>query len=267
MSENWKHIARKATLGLLLIGVLVGAYLLGASRKGKTVCNRIDITILDSLKTPFVTSESIRQYLSTDYGRIIGVPIDSLDLHRMENVLNNKGAILSSEAYITNAGTLSITITQRKPALRFQTAEYGVYCDVDGFLLPLQPNFSTDVLIIDGHIPLDMADCEKGRPEDPADCMWLDSILKMASYINSSSIWNNRIAQINCNGSGELTIVPKDGKEIFLFGHPDEIEQKFEKMKIYYERIVAEKGEEAYDKVDLRFKNQIVCKNSEQKKK
>lgn len=255
------------SLGLLLTGVLLGAYLLGDHKRGQTVCDKIEITIIDSLKTPFVTTESIREYLAADYGKIIGMPIDSIDLYKIESILNNKGAILDSDAYLTNKGILSISITQRKPAIRFQTSSYGFYCDINGYLLPLQPNFSTDVLIIDGNIPLDMEDCRNGRPESPENELWLDKILKMAKYINGSKIWRDRIAQINCNDSGELTIVPKEGKEIFLFGHPEDIDSKFDKMQMYYERILAEKGEDAYNVVDLRFKKQIVCKQSEQKKK
>jgi cell division protein FtsQ len=54
--------------------------------------------------------------------------------------------------------------------------------------------------------------------------------------------------------------------ESFLFGHPKDLEKKFEKMQIYHERITADKGDDRYDVVDLRFKDQIVCRNTKQKK-
>lgn len=266
MSHNWKHIVLKSILGLLLTGVLVGAYLLGSSKRSKVLCSKVEITIKDSLKTPFVTTESIKQYLKNDYGQIIGVHADSLDLYRIESILNEKSAILKSEACVTGKGTVEILITQRKPMIRFQTPAYGFYCDNEGVLLPLQPNFRTDVMIIDGQIPLDLTDCEKGRPEDPQDIQWLNNILSLATHIEGS-IWKDRLAQIHCDETGDLIIVPKDGNEKFLFGHPQDIERKFEKMRIYYERILAEKGEDAYNVVDLRYKKQIVCKNTEKKKK
>lgn len=266
MSHNWKQIVLKTTLGLLLTAVLAGAYALGSSKRSKVLCSKVEITVKDSLKTPFVTTESIRQYLKNDFGQIIGTSVDSLDLSGIESVLNEKSAILKSEACVTSKGTVEILITQRTPMIRFQTPSYGFYCDKDGVLLPLQKNFRTDVMIIDGHIPLAPEDCEKGRPDDPQDAKWLDDILKLAHHIEHS-IWKDRIAQIHCNQDGELIIVPKDGNEKFIFGHPEEIESKFDKMKIYYERILAEKGEGAYNSVDLRYKKQIVCKNTEKKKK
>jgi cell division protein FtsQ len=265
MSHNWKHIALKSTLGLLLAAVLVGAYILGSGKRGEAVCKKVEITIKDSLRTPFVTTESIRQYLKEDFGNIIGVKVDSLDLFRMESVLNSKSAILKSEVSVTNHGTVGIIITQRTPMVRFQTPAYGLYCDKDGVLLPLQEEFRTDVMIIDGNIPLSTEDCSSGRPKDPKDAKWLEDILKFATHIEHS-IWKDRIAQIHCDKDGELTIIPKYGNERFLFGHPEDIEDKFNKMQTYYERILAEKGEEAYNVVDLRYRKQIVCKNTEKKK-
>ena len=264
--KNWKHIAATSALGLLLTGVLVSSYILGASKRSQVCCNQVEITIVDSLKTPFVKAESVRQYLSNDYGKIIGTPIDSIDLYKIEKVLASKSAILRSDAFITSKGKLSIRVIQRKPVIEFKTPTYGFYCDEEGYLLPLQPNFSIEALIIEGHIPLDMADCKKGKPENEEDGKWLDSIVRLVNYMNNS-IWKNRIAQINSDNNGELTLIAREGNETFIFGHPEDIEGKFEKMKIYYERIVADKGEDAYNVVDLRFKQQIVCKNTEQKKK
>ena len=262
MSKNWKNIAKKASLGLLLAVVLIGAYLLGSNNRSQTRCAWVVINVEDSLKTPFVTSKKVKQYLSQDYGKLIGVPIDSIDVFKIENILNSKTAILKSNVYKTSKGTLNITVTQRKPVVRFQTAEYGFYSDIDGYLLPLEPDFSMDVLIIDGNIPLDMEDCKRGAPEDPHDSRWLEDMLKLTGHINSS-IWKERIAQIHCDESGEITIVPREGREIFLFGLPYDIEEKFEKMQMYYERIVAQKGPDAYKVVDVRFKKQIVCKEKE----
>ena len=38
-------------------------------------------------------------------------------------------------------------------------------------------------------------------------------------------------------------------------------------MRIYYERITADKGDDRYNVVDLRFKGQIVCKDTEEENK
>lgn len=267
MSGNWKHIAKKISMGLLLTGVLLGAFLLGANKRGNTRCAEINITVQDSSNTSFVTASQVEEYLDTDYKGLKGMPIDSIDLYKIESILSGKSPILSSEAYITSKGVLNISVVQRKPVVKLQNADYGLYSTADGYLLPLQPNFTEEILTIEGNIPIDTTDCRSGRPEDEKDIEWLNQILKMADFISSSKIWKGKIGSITCQPSGELILKPKEGRETFLFGHPKDIEKKFEKIQIYYERITADKGDDRYNVVDLRFKDQIVCKDTEIEKK
>lgn len=267
MSGNWKHTLMKILMGLLLAGVLAGALLLGADKRNGTRCVEINVTVDDSMNTRFVTAEAVRGYLDNEYKGLMGMPVDSIDLYRIEQILNGKSAILSSEAYITGKGRLNISVIQRKPAVQLQGNGYGLYSTADGYLLPLQADYTADILTIDGQIPIDTTDCRTGRPEDPQDAEWLGQILKMADFINSSKVWKGRIGTMTCEPDGELILRPKEGRETFLFGHPKDIRQKFEKIQIYYERITADKGDDRYDIVDLRFKGQIVCKDTETGKK
>lgn len=267
MSGNWKHTLMKILMGLLLTGVLAGAFLLGADKRSNTRCVEINVTVDDSINTRFVTAEAVRKHLDTEYKGLKGMPVDSIDLYRIEQILSSKSAILSSEAYITGKGILNISVIQRKPAVKLLGDGYGLYSTADGYLLPLQPDYTADLLTIDGQIPIDTTACSSGRPGDPEDAEWLGQILQMADFINSSKVWKNRIGTITCEPDGELILKPKEGRETFLFGHPRDIRKKFEKMQIYYERITADKGDDRYDIVDLRFKDQIVCKDTEKGKK
>lgn len=267
MSTNWKHTLKKISMGLLLAGVLTGAFLLGANKRSKVRCTEIKVTIEDSTNTRFVTAEAVREYLNAEYKGLLGMPTDSIDLYKIESILNCKSPIRKSDAYITSKGVLNISVIQRMPAIRLQSKDYGLYSTADGYLLPLQQKFSADVLTIEGHIPVDTTDCRIGKPEDPQDAQWLRDILKMADYINSDKVWREKIGTITSQPSGELILKPKEGRETFLFGHPKDIEKKFEKIQIYYQRITADKGDNKYDVVDLRFKDQIVCKDTETGKK
>jgi cell division protein FtsQ len=78
--------------------------------------------------------------------------------------------------------------------------------------------------------------------------------------MENSKVWKGKIVQIHVQKNGELILVPRTGKEKFLFGQPDSINEKFSKMERYYTTIVPEKGADRYKTVDVRFSNQIVCK-------
>ena len=66
--------------------------------------------------------------------------------------------------------------------------------------------------------------------------------------------------QIHVQSNGELILIPRSGKERFMFGQPSSLDEKFSKMEKYYTSIVPEKGSDRYKTVDVRFSNQIVCK-------
>lgn len=267
MPRNWKHTLLRTSMGLLLAGVLTGAFLLGSNERAKSRCTGIDVTIKDSLYIRFITEKAVKEYLALNYKGLVGMPLDSIDLYRIEEILNSNSAILKSEAYITGKGILNISLIQRKPAVELVTKDEKFYSTADGYLLPLQPHFTQELLVIDGIVPINAVDWTNGRPEEQKDIEWLGSMLEVVNFINASDIWKDRIAKITCESSGELIIIPREGSENFLFGHPKDIEEKFEKIRIYYERITADKGKDRYITVDLRFRGQIVCKDIETEKR
>lgn len=260
MSKNRKHIIWKSILGLLIVAVLVASYILGSDKRRQRLCSRVDITILDSLSQKYITTEDIRQHLSSDYGTVVGTAVDSIDLYKIENILNGKDGILKSEAYVRNDGSLKIDIQQRTPIIQFQTRAYGFYCDCFGVLFPMLEDFTCEALIVGGHIPLDVDDCINGSPVCAEDGKWLDEIIEITWRINSSGFLKEKIAKILIAEDGQLSIIPKEGGEKFLFGHLTDVETKFEKIQIYYEMIAPAKEEGKYEVVDLRYNKQIVCK-------
>ena len=90
----------------------------------------------------FVTSDDIKAYLDEGYGAYIGQRVDSVDLHKVEALLDSRSAVLKSEAWITPDNIMHVKISQREPVVRFQTPTGGFYADEKGFLFPLQENFT-----------------------------------------------------------------------------------------------------------------------------
>jgi cell division protein FtsQ len=115
-------------------------------------------------------------------------------------------------------------------------------------------------MVVDGYVPLKIEHGYRGRPDTEEECRWLESIVAMVRYIENSRTWQGKIVQITVLQDGDLMLIPREGKERFIFGQPYELKEKFEKMGLYYKSIRKEKGEEAYRTVDLRFRDQIVCR-------
>lgn len=236
------------------------SFIAGSASRETLRCERLHVEILDSMKNGFVSKADIKKYLDKEYGGYIGQPLDSLDFVKMEKIIDGRSAVLKSEAFATRDGTLNITVTQRRPVVRFQKKDGGFYADAEGFIFPLQNSYASHVQIIDGNIPLAANSGYKGSIDNPQEREWFDKIMKIVRFMEGNKTWKDKIVQIHVGENGELTMIPREGKERFLFGQPVCVEKKFGRMEAYYSTIVPEKGADRYSTVDVRFEGQIVCK-------
>ena len=113
---------------------------------------------------------------------------------------------------------------------------------------------------MDGEIPLKANSGYKGEITDPKEKAWIEKVLRMVRYMEESKTWKDKIVQMTVSDNGELTLVPREGKERFLFGQPDNIEDKFSRMEMYYTGILPAKGEGKYTKISVEYDGQIVCR-------
>lgn len=259
MKSTVKYILYASLAGVLLC-CMVAAYLAGLQTRRPLVCKDIRVEVLDSTENSFVTAADIRKVIDRSCGRLIGQPLDSIDLTKVEAAVDSRSAVLKSEAFVTRDSILNITVTQRKPVVRFQKNDGGFYADAEGYIFPLQSSYSSHVQIIDGAIPLAANSGYKGDIEDPQERAWFKSVMNVVNFMEGSRTWKGKIVQIHVDRKGELTLVPREGNEIFLFGQPHSVPEKFAKMEKYYTTIIPEKGAKKYKTVDVRFDNQIVCK-------
>jgi len=248
-------IAGAACALALVILLILG---MNNSRQRMLTCGGVNVVFADEYN--FVTAEDIEGYLSSEYGAYIGQRLDSVDLAKVEKILDNKSAILKTEAYTTPDGMLNVKVFQREPVVRFQKGDKGFYADEKGFLFPLQNNYTSQVPIIDGSVPLTFSSGYKGEPVTEEERIWLGKTLALVNYMKTSKTWAENISQISVRPDGDLVMVPRKGKELFIFGLPDNYEDKFSRMAKYYTTIVPEKGEDFYSTVNVKYNGQIVCR-------
>lgn len=248
-------IAGAAALLALAIIAIIG---MNGSRKRMLTCGGVKVEFADGYS--FVTAEDIEGYLNSEYGVYIGQRLDSVDLAKVERILDNKSAILKTEAYTTPDGMLNVKVFQREPVVRFQKGDNGFYADEKGFLFPLQSNYTSQVPIIDGNVPLTFESGYKGEPVTEAEKVWLERIIGLVNHMQKTKVWAENISQITVRPGGDLVMVPRQGKELFIFGGPDNFEDKFSRMEKYYTTILPEKGEGYYSTVNVKYNGQIVCR-------
>ena len=260
-----KPIVRRG-LELLLIGacVLLWSATLSMSRKqlrARTCQGKgtLEVIVLDSAQRNFVGREDIEEWLDNEYRAYAGLPLDSVDLYRIEGIITGHSAVRDCEAWLTDDGILHVQLSQREPIVRLDDGSNGYYADADGFIFPLQRRGDADVPVVDGKLPLKVARGYKGVLTDPTQKAWLEKILSLVQQLKGTP-WESRIRHIGTSGGGELTLLPAEGSERFLFGQPVRIEEKIGLIDKYYNSVVPSKENGNYKTVDLRYRGQIVCR-------
>lgn len=244
------------------LGALCAAFsfifLMNKDRRRELTCGGVRVEFADSCS--FVSQKDVEGYLKKEYGACIGQRLDSVDLRKVERILDAKSAVLRTEAFTTPDGYLNVRIHQRVPAVRFRKGDTGFFADERGFLFPEQGGSHLHVPVIEGDVPLAFSPGSKGEPQTEKEREWLAGILALTDYMNRSGVWARNIAGITADREGNLVMTPRKGKERFLFGKPVEIEDKFRRIGAYYTAVVPEKGADFYATVNVKYRKQIVCR-------
>lgn len=259
MNKALKYILLSICGGLIALCIIC-SYIAGCGYRKSCVCDRLAVTVLDSTVNHFISPKDIRTLLDKTYGEYLGRHADSIDLVKIEEIVQRKSAVLTNEAYMTNDGTLHIDITQRRPVVRFQKKDGGFYADEQGYIFPLQNTYASHVQIVDGNIPLAANSGYKGELTDPKEKEWLEGMVKLVNYMKGKSMWRDKIVQIHISENGNVILIPRVGGEQIIFGQPNGFDNKFGRLEKYYTAIIPEKGTGKYKEVDLRFKGQIICR-------
>ena len=256
---------KKSVRLLIRLAVLVAAVavfclisLANSISRKDLMCQGVRVMIAEDYH--FVTEQDVEEFIMRGYGECTRMKLDSIELYKIENHLVKQSAIQKCEAYITDDGYLNVEIIQRDPVVRFQKGDYGFYADSEGFIFPLQDNYTSLVPIVDGNVPISSPKGYKGAPEDEKERKWLVDLIAMVRYMQASPQWSRNIVQMHVDERNDLILIPREGNERFIFGAPDELEQKFERMGLYYMYILPAKSEGYYSTVNVKYKGQIVCK-------
>jgi cell division protein FtsQ len=254
----------------LLVWLGITAYLIFVSgfvtdKSNNRVCERVNVTIVDSLTHKFINSGDILDILLENDRRILGYPLRSINTLELEKLLHKESFVKKADIYKTVNGALNVDLVQRKPVLRvINHRGSSYYIDRDGAILPVSEKFTSRVIVANGHIHepfvLESAksifdgDVPVGKRNSV-----LQDLYELACFINDSRLWSAQIAQVYVNSGFELELIPRVGAHVIYLGDAGNIEAKFSKLEALYFYGLSNTGWNRYEKINLKYENQVVC--------
>lgn len=262
---SWKKIA-VAVIKWTLLGVYLVISLAFVNEKSQhIVCSKVEIIISDSLDVGFVTKKDVLRTIVKQNGNLIGIPLNSINTHEMEEKLKEILAIRNVEVYAKIDGRVVVDVVQRTPIVRvFNRHGESYYIDSEGRIMPLSSKFTSHVLVVNGNIsePFDIApnirvmDWKSVDSEpDPIICR----LYEFSRFITSDDFWNAQITQIYVDRANHIELIPRVGSHTILLGRLDDYERKLKNLRLFYETALPQEGWNKYKQINLKFKNQIVC--------
>ena len=191
---------------------------------------------------------------------------NDIDLEGIEQSLISRQIISKAEAFITEPGVLHVEIRQKTPFVRvFNRMGQGYYLDREGNIIPLSYNFSPFVLVANGFIAepfrvsqtLNIFDVKHDSLSASQKTIY--DVYRLVTFIRDDKFWNAQIEQIYVNSKYEFELIPRVGSHVIELGSAENLEEKFENLKLLYLEGFNKIGWNQYERISLKYKNQVVC--------
>ena len=180
-------------------------------------------------------------------------PIATLNLRAMEQRLESNVWVKDAQLFFDNDEKLRIDVKEREPIARVFTAGGNTfYIDSSGERLPLSENQAAHLLVFT-NFPV-----EKGKLKKQ-DSLLMRQMIAMSTFINKNEFWSAQVQQIDITPARTFELIPLVGNHIVVFGRGDELQEKFDRLHLFYKEVMAKTGFDHYVKVDVQYKGQVVA--------
>ncbi len=235
MKINWNYIKT-----FLLIGVVFFLFAFAEKRNHARVLSEVNLHFTNS-ENLYLTEEAVNKLLIQNEVRVKSIGKETLDLSRVETLLESHEMVENAEVFLTVDGKMGAEITQRKPLARVM-ASAPFYLDRQGFKMPLSQYHSARVPLVTG-----------------VNEKQLKEVHPLMDFINADEFLTRHVTGINRQANGKYEIHLRQLDFVVVFGEVKDIELKFKNFKAFYQKALKDKKLDAYQKVDLQFGDQVVC--------
>ena len=251
-----KHIVRKVVLTIIWSMVSAGAIVLlvaATRQQSEKICEDVMVKVKSVDGVQYISEKQILNTISGGRPDLMkGQLIKTFDLSQLENLLEANLWIRNAELFFDNKDVLHINIIERQPVARiFSLSGESFYVDDMGEQLPV----TADQI---ARVPVFTSFPTITKPLQTKDSLLLMQIKETGTYLLKHSFWMAQIDQININNY-EMEMIPKLGKHSILFGDGTKVEQKFNRLLLFYKQIMSKTGWNYYSTLDVRFDKQLVA--------
>ncbi|MFZ6002199.1 MAG: cell division protein FtsQ/DivIB [Bacteroidota bacterium] len=253
--KKWKLTIRreiKVAVALVALSFLIA---FSERKQGGAVCSDIVIDINNVHENHFLDEADVMRLVETSGQSVKGIGLDRINLREIEKKLMYDKHILDAELFGDLKGNLIVNVELRRPIARLvQEDGPDAYIAEDGVVMGTSDKYTSRVVVISGpYVKKLMEDEDLNRSDEGK------QLLEMIAFINDDKFWRAQVAQMDINSAGKITIYPQVTGQRVEFGKPENIEEKFRKLMVFYKDILPQRGWTRYERVNLEYEGQVVA--------
>lgn len=230
-------------LGLLLLIIFLYGF---ASHRNVNKKNDDIKVVFENGDNLFINYDMVNKLLIQSYDPTDNQTKENINLNKLEQIVQSNEMIENAEVFLTIEGDLGIIIRQRTPVLRVANSKGSYYYDRLGEKMPLSDNYSARVPITSSELNFD--NC--------SDIIYLSNRIVNDDFLKKQIIGIN---QIENDGVYQFELKTRFGNQDIIFGEMKNVDEKIKKLKVFYQKAIADNTLEKYRTINLKFNNQVVC--------
>lgn len=227
---------------------LIGSSIFLRAYKPETVCHEMEVSFVDEVKKPFMKVEDIERDLKEMNFSPIGKKLDSIDIYTMEKKLRNNSLFNGAELYATPSGKLHLKVRQKDPLFLVIAQDTTYYVSTDRTLISPNLDYAAPTLLCTGHINEEMSKT---------------TLFDLVDFLLADSYWQDFFTQVYVPENEQFVLVPRVGNTSIIIGNLPNWEEKLDKLKLFIEKALPKYGWEAFNSLNLVFKDQVIAQANE----
>jgi cell division protein FtsQ len=202
----------------------------------------------------FVEEKEIVSLLKNEFSILQeGVFLSEIDLNALEKKVIKHPFVRNAEVFVDHSGSIWVEVDQYQPVARIaRPMAADGYISKEGVILPTSSNHTTRVLILEGKYAESLLLKSDISAIDP-------DLMALIKFINEDEFWSAQISELEIQKKNQIKMHQQVGNQVIEFGDAKDIEEKFQKINLVYEKILPVKGWNAYSRVNVKYKDQIIC--------
>ncbi len=258
MSINLPHLRYDRILWVLFLLIIGVVWMRAVMARKDADISRLEVEVAPlEGGNKLITEDNVRNILRKSFGSSIEKTQSSrLELDRMEQKIEEDPFVQNADVFIDQRNKLRVSIEQRSPVLRVMDTNGGnYYLDKAGKKIPVSDHYTAHVMVATGKIPPHTADFLEKKTGV------LKAVFTVAQQLAADEFFKHFIQQIHVSTSnGDLMMTPLIGDQVIILGSARKLEDKLNRLKIFYKEAIPHEGWRKYSTINLKYSGQIVCK-------